>query len=405
MSARKTHKIPRNVWSLGLVSLFMDLSSEMIHALLPIYLVTILGASALQVGVIEGLAEATASFTKVFSGAISDWIGKRKLLAAIGYGLAAFTKPLFPLAPSIGWIVAARFIDRVGKGVRGAPRDALIADSTPEDLRGAAFGLRQTLDTIGAFLGPLTAIVLMLATANNYTLVFWAAVAPAFISFALIALAVDDAPGAQTRATPRFPLRRSEIARLPRSYWLVIAIAAIFTLARFSEAFLILKAQQTGLAPALVPAVLVVMNIVYALASYPAGAWSDRPGGRARMLVAGLLLLIMADLVLAFAPDIATSAAGVALWGLHMGLTQGVLSALVADAAPADLRGTGFGLFNLVTGAALLTASVVAGALWERAGASATFLASAAFAALALALYAALRKSLDAQLVSDEGQG
>ena len=376
--------IPGGVWALGIVSLLMDVSSEMIHALLPLYLVTVLGTSTLTVGIIEGIAEATASIVKIFSGALSDRLGKRKLLAALGYGLAAFTKPIFPLADSVGWLVAARFIDRVGKGIRGAPRDALIADLSPPEVRGASFGLRQTLDTIGAFLGPLLAIGLMLLFANNFTLVFWIAVIPSFLSLAVILLGVSDPDRPAGAKGVRAPLARAELARLGMAYWLVVAVATVFTLARFSEAFLLLRAQSVGLPLALVPAVMVVMNIVYAFAAWPAGALSDRIG-RYGVLIGGFAILAVADLVLAFATSTLAVGLGVALWGLHMGLTQGLLASLVADTAPADLRGTAFGMFNLVTGIATLAASIVAGALWDIAGPSATFVAGAIFTIVALA--------------------
>ena len=391
LSAGTLLRIPRSIWALGFVSMFMDVSSEMIHALLPIYLVSVLGASALTVGTIEGIAEATASITKVFSGAVSDWLGKRKLLAAIGYGLAAFTKPIFPLASSIGWIVAARFIDRVGKGIRGAPRDALVADLAPPSLRGASFGLRQSLDTIGAFLGPLLAIGLMILTANSFKTVFWVAVIPGFIAFALITFAVPEPDRPKSDRSIRFPLHRREIGRLPVAFWLLVGVSGLFTLARFSEAFLLLKAQAIGLPVALVPGVLVLMNVVYALAAYPAGALSDGPGGRSRILVVGLMVLVAADVVLASASNVAMVSLGVVLWGLHMGLTQGVLSTMVADVAPAELRGTSFGIFNLVSGLALLVASVLAGALWNVFGAQATFAGGAAFAVLSLIAFAAVR--------------
>ena len=391
LSAGTLLRIPRSIWALGFVSMFMDVSSEMIHALLPIYLVSVLGASALTVGTIEGIAEATASITKVFSGAVSDWLGKRKLLAAIGYGLAAFTKPIFPLASSIGWIVAARFIDRVGKGIRGAPRDALVADLAPPSLRGASFGLRQSLDTIGAFLGPLLAIGLMILTANSFKTVFWVAVIPGFIAFALITFAVPEPDRPKSDRSIRFPLHRREIGRLPVAFWLLVGVSGLFTLARFSEAFLLLKAQAIGLPVALVPGVLVLMNVVYALAAYPAGALSDGPGGRSRILVVGLMVLVAADVVLASASNVAMVSLGVMLWGLHMGLTQGVLSTMVADVAPAELRGTSFGIFNLVSGLALLVASVLAGALWNVFGAQATFAGGAAFAVLSLIAFAAVR--------------
>jgi MFS family permease len=377
-------RLPAGIWLLGFVSMLMDISSEMIHALLPVYLVTVLGASALTVGVIEGVAEATASITKVFSGALSDRLGRRKGLAVLGYAMAAFTKPVFPLAPSVAWLMAARFIDRVGKGIRGAPRDALLADLAPPGLRGASFGLRQALDTVGAFVGPLAAIALMWATGDAFRTVFWWAVLPAFLSVSLFAFAVREPPRAPDALAPvAQPLARRELARLPRRYYGVVLLAAVFTLARFSEAFLILRAQGAGLPVTLVPLVLVVMNVVYALTAYPAGVLADRMD-RVTLLAAGLVVLIGADLVLAWAPGLPAIALGIVLWGLHMALTQGLLAAMVADSAPADLRGTAFGVFNLVSGVALLLASVAAGALWDGLGPAATFIAGAGIAAATL---------------------
>lgn len=376
--------IPAGVWVLGFVSMLMDISSEMIHALLPVYLVTVLGTSALTVGFIEGIAEATAAITKIFSGALSDWLGKRKLLAAFGYGLAAFTKPIFPLAASVEWLIAARFIDRVGKGIRGAPRDALVADIAPAHLRGASFGLRQSLDTVGAFLGPLAAIALMWLTVDHFTSVFWIAVVPAFLAFALIVIAVREPDRPKELRRIRSPLSREELHRLSSAYWWVVAVATVFTLARFSEAFLVLRAQSIGLPIMLVPAVMVVMNVAYAASAFPVGILSDRVN-RTTVLVLGLILLVLADIVLAFASGIAELAVGVLLWGLHMGFTQGLLAALVADTAPPELRGTAFGMFNLVTGVALLLASIIAGALWDAFGPEGTFLAGAAFTVLTLA--------------------
>ncbi|ARQ02044.1 MFS transporter [Pseudorhodoplanes sinuspersici] len=367
----------------------MDISSEMIHALLPVYLVVGLGASMVAVGVIEGIAEATAMVVRVFSGALSDWLGKRKLLAVIGYGLAAFTKPIFPLATGLGWIVAARFIDRLGKGIRGAPRDALVADLTPAPIRGAAFGLRQSLDTIGAFVGPLLAVGLMAVMADNFIGVFWIAVFPAFIAFALILFAVKEPVRHAEPQNGRPGLALSDVRRLPPAFWIVVAVGSVLTLARFSEAFLILRAQQLGMAVALVPAILVVMNIVYALSAYPAGALSDRLGRRAMLLI-GIVALLLADIVLALAGNIAVVVAGTALWGLHMGLTQGLLAALIADVTPADLRGTAFGIFSFAGGLMLLAASVIAGALWDMIGPAATFFAGAGFTALALVGVAAM---------------
>jgi MFS family permease len=376
-------EIPGGVWALGFVSMLMDISSEMIHALLPVYLVTVLGTSMVTVGVIEGIAEATASITKIFSGALSDWLGKRKFLAVLGYGLAAFTKPVFPLAPSVSWLIGARFVDRVGKGIRGAPRDALVADIAPAHLRGASFGLRQSLDTVGAFLGPLLGIGLMWWTADNFKAVFWVAVVPAFLAFALMIFAVREPARPEGLRKVRHPISLAEIRRLGPSYWWIVGVATVFTLARFSEAFLILRAQSVGLPIMLVPAVLVVMNVVYALAAYPAGVASDRMN-RTTLLIVGLVLLMAADLALGLLPSIGGVALGVVLWGLHMGLTQGLFATLVADASPPELRGTAYGFFNLLTGAAMLAASVIAGALWDATGPKGTFIAGACFTLLAL---------------------
>jgi MFS family permease len=385
------HRIPAAIWALGLVSLLMDISSEMIHALLPVYLVTVLGASMVTVGIIEGIAEATASITKVFSGALSDWLGQRKLLAVIGYGLAAFTRPVFPMASTVGWLVAARFIDRIGKGIRGAPRDALVADISPANLRGASFGLRQSLDTIGAFVGPLLAVGLMWLTVDHFQTVFWVAVIPAFLSLGLLVFAVREPAHPERSRAVRSPLCFAELKRLGSAYWWVVAIATAFTLARFSEAFLLLRAQAAGLPVVLIPMVLVVMNVVYALAAYPAGVFSDR-GNRIGVLGFGFLTLIAADLALAFAPGLTMVALGVVLWGLHMGFTQGLLATLVADTAPPELRGTAYGLFNLFGGVATLAASMLAGALWDSIGPSGTFLAGAGFTALALIGLAMVRR-------------
>jgi MFS family permease len=360
----------------------MDISSEMIHSLLPLFMVGALGASALTVGVIEGLAESTALIVKVFSGALSDYLGKRKGLAVFGYALGALTKPLFALAPGTGIVLTARLIDRVGKGVRGAPRDALVADIAPPEMRGAAFGLRQSLDTVGAFVGPLLAVGLMLWWANDFRAVFWVAVIPGLLAVALLLWGVRE-PERAAGAPRTNPIRRDNLRRLSGAYWWVVGVGAVFTLARFSEAFLVLRAEQSGIALALVPLVMVAMNLVYAASAYPFGKLSDRMSHKA-LLGWGLVVLIAADLVLAMNNHWTTVLAGVALWGVHMGMTQGLLATMVADTAPADLRGTAFGFFNLVSGVAMLAASVVAGLLWDQLGASFTFYAGAVFSAVAL---------------------
>lgn len=374
--------LPRGVWAIGFVSLFMDTSSEMIHSLLPVFLVTSLGASASLVGLIEGLGEATASISKLFSGWLSDRLGKRKALTVLGYGLGALSKPFFALAPTAGWVLGARVSDRVGKGIRGAPRDALVGDITPPQMRGAAYGLRQSLDTIGAFAGPLVAMALMVLFANQFRLVFWLAVIPGLIAVAILVLFVKEPPQ-KVAVNARLPLRWSELGRFETFFWAVVAVSAVLTLARFSEAFLILRAQAAGLGAALVPLVLVAMNVVYAFSAYPMGVLSDRVDRR-MLLAAGFVVLILADLALAFSTSIWIVMVGVGLWGLHMGMTQGLLATLVADTAPDDLRGTAFGLFNFISGLALLLASVIAGVLWERFGPGATFLAGAGFTLLGL---------------------
>lgn len=377
-------RLPAAIWVLGFVSLLMDISSEMIHSLLPLFMVGTLGASALVVGLIEGLAEATALIVKVFSGVLSDWWGKRKGLAVFGYALGALTKPLFALAPGTGLVLAARLLDRVGKGVRGAPRDALVADLAPPSMRGAAFGLRQSLDTVGAFLGPLLAVGLMLLWANDFRAVFWVAVVPGLLAVALLVLGVREPARPSGAVTRGNPIRRENLRRLGSAYWWVVGLGAVFTLARFSEAFLVLRAEQSGVPLALVPLVMVAMNGVYALSAYPFGRLADRMDHRT-LLALGLAVLIAAALVLASGTHWVTLLAGVGLWGVHMGLTQGLLATMVADTAPADLRGTAFGFFNLVSGVAMLAASVLAGLLWDRLGASFTFYAGALFSALALA--------------------
>jgi MFS family permease len=383
--------LPRTVVALGFVSLAMDLSSEIIHALLPLFMVGTLGLSVAAVGLIDGIAESTASITKVFSGWLSDRLGKRKLLILLGYGLAALSKPLFPLAAGALPVLAARFADRIGKGIRGAPRDALIADVTPPAIRGRAFGLRQSMDTAGAFAGPLLAIGLMLLLDDEIRAVFWIAVIPAVAAVLLVLFAVEE-PGPAPDAEARQPLRIADLKRLDRAYWAVVGIGLLFTLARFSEAFLILKASAEGLPLWLAPAVLVAMNLVYSASAYPAGIASDRIGTRG-LLLSSLAVLAAADLLLALVPGLAAAFAGVALWGLHMGLSQGLLSRMVADRAPAGLRASAFGLFNLATGIALLAASVTAGLLWDRLGPSATFAAGAGFAlAAALALLCVRRR-------------
>lgn len=378
--------IPGGVWALGLVSLFMDISSEMVHSLLPVFFVSVVGLSYTAVGFVEGIAQALSLIVKVFSGALSDRLGKRKPLALAGYGLAAITKPVFALASSAGLVVGARFVDRIGKGIRGAPRDALIADITPDEVRGASYGMRQSLDSAGAFIGPLLALVLMVVLANDIRAVFWFAVIPAVAAVLVLWFGVRE-PRRQTQTdTAKPPLRLSDISQLSGAYWGTVIIGAVLMLAGFSEAFLVLRAEQLGLQLSLVPLVFIIMNIVYTLSAYPAGQLSDRLGRRS-LIIAGVVVLIAADVVLALADNVWLALGGIMLWGLYMGLTQGVLSALVADTAPENLRGTAFGVFNLISGIAMLLASALAGVLWDRIGPAAPFVASAAIAIVALLLW------------------
>ena len=382
-SSRSTlQQIPAGVWVLGFVSMLMDISSEMIHSLLPLFMVTTLGASALAVGLVEGLGESTALIVKVFSGTISDYLGKRKGLAVLGYTIGALSKPLFAVASMTGVVLTARVLDRIGKGIRGAPRDALVADIVPAHLRGAAFGLRQSLDTVGAFIGPLLAVGFMLLWANDFRAVFWVAVIPGLMAVALLVFGLRE-PEHHQGGQRVNPLRRENIIRLGRSYWWVVGVGAVFTLARFSEAFLVLRAQQSGISLALVPLVMVAMNLVYALSAYPFGKLSDRMS-HTKLLALGFVVLIAADLVLATSVHWSVVLAGVALWGIHMGITQGLFAAMIANTAPPDLRGTAYGFFNLASGLAMLLASVLAGLLWDHLGASFTFYVGAAFCTVSL---------------------
>ncbi|MDA3922911.1 MAG: MFS transporter [Salinisphaera sp.] len=310
--------LPAGIWALGFVSLFMDISSEMIHALLPVFLVTVLGASTLTVGAIEGIGEATAAVSKLFSGWLSDRLGHRKMLTIVGYGLGALSKPLFALAPAASWVLLARFTDRVGKGTRGAPRDALVADLAPPGMQGAAYGLRQSLDTVGAFIGPLLAIALMAAFDDRFRWVFWCALIPGFIAVTILVLAVHE-PKTRPRAGPRrAPINWQELQNLGPGYWRVLGVGVVLNLARFSEAFLILRATDQGLPLAWAPIVLVVMNIVYSLTAYPAGILSDKASNQV-ILVMGFLALIAADIVLSLGAGLTAVMIGIGLWGCTWG--------------------------------------------------------------------------------------
>lgn len=377
--------IPRNVWVLGFVSLLADISSNMVHSLLPLFLVSTLGASFLTVGLIEGIAQATASVSKVFSGALSDYLGQRKGLAVIGYGISTLAKPLFALATSPVWVLMARFGDRLGKGIRVAPRDALVADATPLNLRGAAYGLRQSLDTIGALLGPLLAFTLMSISGKDFRLVFWLALIPGILAVGLLAAGVSESTEGIAGGVKSNPLQRDTLGNLGQGYWMLVAVALLFNLGNSSEAFLLLRAEQADVATPLVPLTLVVMNIAYSLSAYPVGLLSDRIG-RVGLLVGGFSLYALVYLGFAFVQAPWQVWGLFALYGLHLGISQGVLLALVADKVPPNLRGTAFGFINLAIGAALLPASLLAGGLWQRFGAKTTFIAGSIFAVAATGL-------------------
>lgn len=371
-------KISRNVWILGFVSLLTDISTEMIHSVLPLFLVSALGANLLTVGSIEGIAESTASILKVFSGALSDYLGRRKQLAVAGYGLSTLVKPLFAIAMNPTWVLIARFGDRVGKGIRVAPRDALVADATDLANRGAAYGLRQSLDTIGAFLGPLAAFGLMSVSGQNFRLVFWLALIPGVLAVALLARGIRE-PKIREISGRNRPLNWAAWQSLGKSYWLLVLVALLFNLGNSSDAFLLLRAEQVGIAANLIPLTLVVMNIAYALSAYPVGLLSDRIG-RIGLLSNGLLLYALTYLGFAFVDRSWQVWLLFGLYGLHQGMSQGILLALVADRVPAHLRGTAFGTINLATGVALLPASLIAGSLWETIAPQATFICGSLFA-------------------------
>ncbi|MDE2463935.1 MAG: MFS transporter [Alphaproteobacteria bacterium] len=379
--SKQLKALPRGVWMLGLVSLLMDTSSELIHSLLPVFLVSTLGASMTAVGLVEGIAEATALIAKVFSGTLSDYLGRRKFLTVLGYGLATLAKPLFPLADSIATVLLARFVDRIGKGIRGAPRDALLADIIPPSLRGAGFGLRQSLDAAGAVAGPALAIGAMIYFSDHIREVFWVALLPAALSVTILVIFVQEPERKMNAGAER--LHFTDLRELQGAFWGVVVIGAVLTLARFSEAFLVLRASDLGLPLTLVPLVMIVMSIAYSASSYPAGRWSDRIGRR-KVLLAGIGCLLISDIVLALASHLVMVFAGIVLWGLHMGFTQGLLAAMVTDVAPQRLRGTALGLFNLVSGVVMLGASLLAGLLWDRFGPIGTFGAGAVLSAIAL---------------------
>ncbi|MCY7271424.1 MAG: MFS transporter [Sphingomonas bacterium] len=384
----KRPPLPRTVWVLGIVSLLMDLSSEIYHALLPAFLTITLGLPVAAMGALDGISEATANMAKLVSGKLSDHQQKRKPWVLLGYGMAALSKPLFPLATGAIPVLGARFIDRIGKGIRGAPRDAMIADETPPEIRGAAFGLRQSLDTVGAFLAPLVAVGLMIALAGDIRLVFWIAVIPAMLSFLFAWVMLRETGGGTAIATK---LKWGGFRDLEPEVRRLIGVGFLFGLARFSESFLILKAMDVGLSASLSPLVLSLFSLSYLLLAFPAGQWSDRISPRT-ILIAGIAVLVAADLWLAQATSLWMVGVGVILWGAHMALTQGIFSRMIADAAAPERRATSFGAFFFASGIAALLASLGAGLMWDRSGPASVFTAGAVIAAVAGAMLILLPK-------------
>lgn len=383
--------IPATVWMVGFVSLLMDVSSEMINTLLPLYLAGGLGASALAIGFIEGISVAIATASKFLSGVLADFSRRAKPIAVLGYGLAALSRLIFPLATSVDLIVLARAMDRVGKGIRGAPRDAIVAAVTPQGMRGASFGLRKSLDTVGGFLGPLIAIAAMLLLAGDIVTVFWLAALPAGMAVAVLIFAVREPAEsrAEIKNIPAF--RFADAFRLNPAIWTVICLAGVIMLARFSEAFLLLKSVEAGFSLTWVPVSIVIMHGVYGLCAYPVGKLSDTIGNTG-LLLCSLVFLVVAHLTIAFSATVWEFVIGIVFWGLHMGFSQGLLGAMVADASPAGLRASAFGAFNLVTGIVLLIGNVAAGWLWQDLGSHAPFIAGALLSLFAFFAIAVLQR-------------
>lgn len=385
-------KLDRNVWAAGLVSLLTDISSEMIVPVLPLFLTGVLGASAQVVGLIEGVAEFTASLVKSVSGWLSDRAGRRKPLMVLGYGVSNVVKPFLGLTGSWGQVLAIRFADRFSKGVRGAPRDALIADSTPTHLRGRAFGLHRGLDTVGAAIGPLTAALVLNLYAGNLRAVFWWTAVPGVLAVLLLVGFVRDTGRRAAGAAPTAP---SPVMRgwslslqplVPRLRWFVV-VSTVFAIGNSADAFLVLRAQGLGLSVALVPIAYFLFNASYAVLSYPAGALSDKIGRRP-VLLGGFI---------AFALIYAGFGAARHSWqvwilflfyGIYYAGTEGIQKAYMTDHVGAEQRGTAVGILNAWTGLAALPASLIAGVMWDRFGQPATFYVSAAIAVLATLLLA-----------------
>lgn len=389
--------IPRTIWALGTVSLLMDISTELIHSLLPIFMVSVLGANLTYVGIIEGIAESTALMTKMFSGTISDFLNKRKILVGLGYGLSAITKPLFPLANSLSIVLFARFFDRIGKGIRDAPRDALISDLAPYKGRGASFGLRQALDSMGAVIGPLMAMLFIYIFSGNIRYVFWIATIPAILAVLVLIFGVTEPEknSLQIQHPKEWVLYWYKIRHLNKAFWYLLFIGGVLALARFSEAFLILKANSVGVSLAWLPSIMIVMNIAFASSSFPAGALSDVIGRQA-ILSSSILLLFMAEIILGFSSTIWMTMIGVIIWGLHMGLSQGLLAAMVADSTPEHLRGFAYGIFYFVCGIATLFSSIIAGMIGDRWGIPFLFYFASVFSTIAILalLYLIFRREI-----------
>jgi MFS family permease len=377
--------LSRNVWVAGWVSFFMDVSSEMVYPLVPLFLSSTLGVSKSVVGLIEGIAEATASLLKLFSGVIADRFGKNKLLMGFGYGISTASRPILALASGWGMVFLARFTDRAGKGIRTAPRDAIIAASTPPGQLGLAFGFHRALDTAGAVVGPAVALAILAVWAADFRLVFWLSVVPGVLAVALIVWFIE----ADGRVRPAQAALAWSLRGFDDRFWEFLLVIGLFSLGNSSNAFLILKAEQVGTSPAWISGIYVGYNALYALMSVPGGLLADRVGMR-RMIIVGLGLFaaVYAGIALASTPQ--QIAALFLCYGIYMGLTEGVQRAYLATLAPKERTATAFGLYHMVVGIAILPASLFAGVLWDTVGPAAPFLFGAGMAALAAVIFLGL---------------
>ena len=397
-SAVKTsgiRSLPRNVWAVSLTSFFMDISSEMVINLLPLFLSNVLGIKTNIIGIIEGVAEATASLLKIFSGWISDRTRGRKWIAVLGYGVSAVSKPFFLIANTWEFVAGVRWADRVGKGIRTSPRDALVADSVNEKQRGIAFGFHRASDTAGAMLGLVIAAVVVLVAQsgdiklsdNTFHTIVLISLVPAFLAVLSLAIGARDVPVSKQRAAPKFAFRS-----LGKDFIIFTVIVGIFTLGNSSDAFLTLRAQERGMNVAGILVMMIVFNLIYALISTPAGSLSDRIG-RKRLIVGGWLVYAVIYFGFAAAQEAWQVFAFYVAYGVYYGMAYGASNALIADIVPENLRGTAYGTYNAVLGIITFPASLIAGILWQGVGSwtgfgpSAPFLFGAVLSFLAAILF------------------